>query len=246
MYHHICPRENIPPLDEQADIEGWSYNLEPQYFEFQLKLLLKRGFEFISMDEYVKRCKEDRLKWGTVSLTFDDGWLDNYQYAYPILDDLGITATFFVVSGAVAQVSHRRRMSDAQIRELTENGMTIGAHSRTHQDLVGLSDSSLLSEIKGCKDDLEQLLGRTVEYFAYPGGSFNRRAADTVASAGFSASCSVIGGGLNGNHNLFWLYRDVFSAQMSCLRDRIFLSGFARKLLNNRARTTAKAALSKQ
>jgi peptidoglycan/xylan/chitin deacetylase (PgdA/CDA1 family) len=243
MYHHICPRENVPATGDQADIEGWAYNLEPQHFEFQLKLLMKQGFEFVPISEYIRRCEEGHLDWGVVSVTFDDGWLDNYQYAYPILADLGIPATIFVPSGKMAHVSSPLRIGDAQMRELAENGMTIGAHSRTHQNLTGLSELSLRMETKGCKDDLEQRLGRLVECFAYPGGRFSRRVVEAVESAGFRAACSIISGGLNDRHNLFWLYRDVFSMQMDSLRDRIFLNGFARKLLNKRARNKAEAML---
>ena len=245
MYHHICPREHIPPLSDRTDLEGWSCNHEPHDFEFQLKLLLKRGFEFVSMAEYVERCEDGRLDWGVVSVTFDDGWLDNYHYAYPILNDLGIPATIFVVSGEMAHVSNQRRISDMQMRELAGNGMTIGAHSRTHQNLAGLSDVSLRAETEGCKDDLEQRLGRAVEYLAYPGGRFSRRVVEASECAGFKAACSVIGGGLNGKHNLFWLYRDVFSAQMASWRDRVFLNGYARKLLNKRASGKAEALLHK-
>ncbi len=243
MYHHICPKEKIPASNYRPAIEGWKFSLEPKDFEFQLNLLLRRGFQFISFNEYVKRCKEDSLNWGAVSVTFDDGWLDNYQYAFPILHNLGIPATIFVVSGEMAQVPHERRMSDVQMRELAENGMTIGAHSSTHQNLVGLSAVLLPAETKGCKDGLEQRLGRPVEYFAYPGGRFDHRTVEALQSAGFKAACSIIGGGLNGRHNLFWLYRDVFSREMTCLRDRLFLNGFARKLLNERARLKADTAL---
>ena len=235
MYHHVCPAEKVPTEADRAGIEGWSYNLEPRHFERQLQLLMQRGFKFVAMDEYVRRCSEGRLDWGTLSVTFDDGWLDNYRYAAPILDKHRISATIFVVAGEMAQVSPQRRMNDVQLRELADMGMTVGAHSRTHRNLTELSNSSLQAETVGCKDDLEQRLGRAVDVFAYPGGRFSRRVASACQAAGYKAACCSIGGGLNGKGNLFWLYRDIFSDRMGSLRDRILLNGYARKLVNKRA-----------
>ena len=232
--------KSIPPPHEQSALEGWSYTIAPNDFENQLQRLIDRGFEFVSLPEYVTRCEEGLLEWGTATITFDDGWLDNYEYAYPIFGSFGIAASIFVVSGEMATVSPQRRMTKAQLSELADSGISIGGHGRSHSNLASLSAQALEFEIKGCKEDLEDMLGRPVDFFAYPGGRFSRMVVEQVRSAGYIAACSSIGGGLNGKGSLFWLYRDVLSPQLDEARDHVFLSKTGRRLFNLRAQNRLK------
>ena len=243
LHHHVCPLNEIPAANERSELEGWPYTMEPERFEHQLKSLVNRGFSFVSMPEYVRRCEAGQLSWGTVTVTFDDGWLDNYEYAYPILKKMGVPATVFIVSGDIASIPPNRRMCDAQLRELAGEGFTIGGHSRSHSNLTLLAKPDLQREIGGCKDDLEQRLGLAVDFFAYPGGRFNQAVVDATQDAGYTAACSVLNGGVNGKESLFWLYRDTFSAPMNSIRDRIFLNPYARKLLSMRAQKKLRAIL---
>ena len=243
MHHHVCPENEIPKPGERSDLEGWAYVIEPARFEQQLQSLMNRGFTFVSMPEYVRRCQAGRLPWGTVTLTFDDGWSDNYVYAYPILKQLKVPATVFVVSGEMAFTSSNRRMGDVQLRELAGEGFTMGGHSRSHTDLTRLTHRQLQQEVAGCKDDLEQKLGQAVDFFAYPGGGFNQAVVDATRDAGYSAACSALSGGLNGKESLFWLYRDILSAPPTGIRDHIFLNRFSRKLLNLRVQRRLSAKL---
>jgi len=243
MHHHVCPRNEIPAISEQNELEGWSYTIEPERFEHQMQSLMNRGFRFVSMPEYVRQCETGRLSWGTATVTFDDGWRDNYDYAYPILRKLGVSATIFVVSGDIDSIPPNRRMSDSQLRELASEGFTIGGHSRSHSNLTLLAKPELQREIGGCKDDLEQRLGQAVKFFAYPGGRFNQAVVDATQDAGYTAACSVLNGGVNGKKSLFWLYRDTFSAPINSIRDRIFLNPYARKLLGVRAQKNLRRIL---
>jgi len=93
MHHHVCPRDQMPRQEHRSSSEGWSYNIEPVYFEQQLRRLKKRGTEFVSLDEYVIRCQQGCLKWGTTTVTFDDGWLDNFNHAFPVLKKLKVPAS---------------------------------------------------------------------------------------------------------------------------------------------------------
>jgi len=233
----------MPELNERIALEGWSYTIEPEQFENQLLSLVKRGFNFVSMPEYVKRCAAGQLSWGALTVTFDDGWLDNYDYAYPILNKMGVPATVFVVSGEMASIAPNRRMSDSQLRELASKGFTIGAHSRSHSNLTLLPKPELQLEIAGCKNDLEHRLGQPVDFFAYPGGRFNQAVVDATQGAGYTAACASLNGGANGKESLFWLYRDTFSASINTIRDRVFVNPYARKLLGIRAQKKLKATL---
>ncbi len=236
VYHHVEPRITASATDDPS--AGWQFNHSPQGFERQLRALLRRGWRFVALGEIVASIREDgREPARRAAITFDDGWRDNYHHAFPVLSRLGLTATFFLTSANLrAGPGDARKMTLQQVRELAASGMTIGGHTRTHPDLTRLGESAARDEIAGCKADLEELLARPVELFAYPGGAFNRRVAELTREAGFAAACSVLGPARNDRSSLFWLFRDVISEAMDTPGDRYRLSGLARRLLEWRVR----------
>ena len=244
MYHHVCPVHEIPPVDQQARLEGWQYNLAPAAFEWQLLEIAKRGFRYVTFDEYLAELGKGRGNLERLAtVTFDDGWRDNFDYALPILQSHAIPATFFIVSGEMDGVARDRRMTPSQLCRLKAAGMTIGAHSRTHPNLALLSSQSLADELRGSKEDLETILGSSVNYLAYPGGRFSRYVVTAAQQAGFEAACSVIGWGQNSEASRFWLYRDVFSDRLESLSDRLRLNVWSRRLFRWKASRTLRRML---
>lgn len=244
MYHHVCPLHEVPPVDQQARLEGWQYNLAPAAFEWQLLEIAKRGFRYVTFEEYLAEMGTNRRKSGHLAtVTFDDGWRDNFDYAFPILQAHSIPATFFIVSGEMDGVSRNYRMTPEQLCRLKAEGMTIGAHSRTHPNLALLSSQSLADELRGSKADLETILGTSVNYLAYPGGRFSRNVVTAAQQAGFEAACSVIGWGQNSEASRFWLYRDVFSDRLDSLSDRLRLNAWSRRLFRWKASRTLRRML---
>ena len=236
MYHHVCPLPEIPPVDQQARLEGWRYTIAPAAFEWQLLEIARRGFRYVTFDEYVAELGTNRRNSGYLAtVTFDDGWRDNFDYAFPILQTHGIPATFFIVSREMDGVAGDRRMTPNQLCRLKAGGMTIGAHSRTHPNLALLSSQSLADELRGSKEDLEAILETSVNYLAYPGGRFNRNVVTAAQQAGFKAACSVIGWGQNSEASRFWLYRDVFSDRLDSLSDRLRLNAWSRRIFRWKA-----------
>lgn len=244
MYHHVCPRTAVP--QQQVSLEGWRYNIEPEDFRRQLELLRREGWEFVSLADYVSQFGAGVLGRRVVTVTFDDGWRDNWDYAVPILRELQIPAVIFVVSGELPGVPVERRMTADQLRELEALGVEVGAHTRSHPNLTTISGGQLREELAGCRGDLETLLGRRVRFLAYPGGRFNGAVVEATKSAGFEAACSVIGLGCNSNASRYWLYRDVFSDGMESLRDRLKRSPVFRRLLHFRAAKKAARVLRSQ
>jgi len=234
MYHHVAPLQAVPP--EPGQNEGWKVRISPQGFERHLVALRQRNYRFVSLAEIVdvirKRGVEDSK---TVAVTFDDGWVDNYQFALPVLQRLSIPATFFVTSKHLIDgTQDEERMSLTQLKELLDAGMSIGGHSRTHPELTKLALERAREEIAGCKADLEHALNVPIRFFAYPGGGVNRHVARLAEEAGYSAACSVLGPHENDRSSLYWLYRDLLTESMSTWRDRYRLSPTARKLFSFR------------
>lgn len=236
LYHHIAPAEAVPALQEPG--EGWEWRHSPAGFERQLIELKRRGYRFQPLSEIVdgihKRGSEEQR---SAAVTFDDGWVDNYRFALPVLKRLAIPATFFVTTAhRQNRVEGSKRMSVAQLKELLLSGMTIGGHSRSHLNLTKLPAEKAKEEIRGCREDLEQALGVSVRLFAYPGGAFNRQAARLTEEAGYAAACSVLGPGRNDRSSLYWLYRDVLGEALDSWHDRYRLSPLARSIMAFRVR----------
>jgi len=114
-------------------------------------------------------------------LTFDDG-TDDHRTVADRLTTLGLTGTFFVVSGFVDAASRLRR---ADIRSMADRGHRIGSHAVNHRKLTDLQPHELAFELTESKRALEQLAGRPVDWFAPPGGFFSDVVLSAAAEHGF-------------------------------------------------------------
>lgn len=242
MYHHVIPADKVP--SGRPD-EGWNLTISPQGLRNHIQALRGQGKKFVSLDEMVAVIERQGYAPASLAaITLDDGWLDNYEQAFPVFRELGVPATFFVTTGHLSRGPHDpRRMTVSQLRELRAKGMTIGAHSRSHPALSRLATEAAREEIRGSKRDLEDALGEEVAHFAYPGGDFNRQTADITHEAGYKSACSVVGLGVNTRATLFWLHREVLTEPMDTFRDRCSISFSARLLLTPRARRALRRRL---
>lgn len=138
----------------------------------------------------------DRLAAGTaprrsVAVTFDDAWADNHRNALGPLVQGGIPAILYVPSRLLGRPGYLTR---SQLLEMAAAGVAVGAHSRTHADLRSCGDAELEREVRGSRDDLEELLGTPVTSFAYPAGLEDGRVRAAVTRAGFGSAVTTVRG----------------------------------------------------
>jgi len=117
-------------------------------------------------------------------ITFDDGLIDNYTNALPILKEFGLTAYFFILVGKIGTSGY---MSWGQIKELLGAGMVVGSHGMTHRILTVLSGKELDYELRESKKILEDNLGCAVDYFSVPRGFCNKRILEKAKELGYKA-----------------------------------------------------------
>jgi len=193
MYHRVGEANN-----------DWErkYCVSPQRFADHMHTLARAGWHAVLIDDFFSWLeRHSELPERSFLLTFDDGFLDVYEHAHPVLKALGWPATMFLVSGLIGQtdswpktgkpVAHSYPLLDKHhIDIMQREGWSFHGHSRNHCDLTTLAENELAEQISGCREDL-LAFGLNSRFFAYPYGRFGEREASAVRSAGYEAAFSV-------------------------------------------------------
>lgn len=227
MYHRIVEDKALSNQQKEC--------LHIDDFKLQLKLLNQMGFTPVTFRDY-HLFQEDkiRLPKKPVILTFDDGYEDFYQTAYPILKEQGMKAVVFVLGDPSigyncwdADLPGRSQtplMSDEQISELYTNGFEIGSHTLSHSNLKMLNHENCYTEIYKSKLILEALLDTEIMSFSYPYGLLNEKVKSLVKKAGYQFACGVFSGPAE-------FGKDPFEIRRIAIHSSISLGGFMMRLL---------------
>jgi len=215
----VWPRRHRPRIiyhhSVHPNLEG---SLSPDNFRRQIEWLRSNGYEFLNFSDLVRRALSGEIPNKAVSITFDDGYLDNYNHALPILIEEGVTATFFVASGLMQRrdggvrigeklYPNRQMMSDIHLRELIASGMEVGSHTRTHIHVRNTMQRSVdvaWDELVGSRTELEEMTNSKITSFAYPNGQkgvFNASTRDLLRRAGYKYGATTIWGYVKTNSN---------------------------------------------
>jgi peptidoglycan/xylan/chitin deacetylase (PgdA/CDA1 family) len=191
MYHRIG--EDAPPRLAR-------FSVTPARFEAQLRLLRRRGYHAISSAE---------LRWfidarqpipgRPVLITFDDGYRDFAELAWPILRANDFTAEVFVPTDLVGTTARwdaaygtpAPLLGWEELAALARDGLVVGSHLARHADGLGLSTATLAEELARSRAVLEARLGREVRSFAAPYGSLDERFARLAAQCGYHVGFST-------------------------------------------------------
>lgn len=199
LYHHIA--------DSQEESR---YYISPQVFQEQMQTLKRLGYTSIPVSLIVKAITEGaNLPPRPVAISFDDGDLDVYQNAFPVMQELGYMGNFYLVGNSVGGESI---VSESQVKEMIKAGWEIGSHSMTHTDLTQSNDLS--SEIYQSKARLKDKFKVPVDIFAYPFGSVNPSIFGRVIEWGYKGAVGLGGSYENGPQTVYYLSRiEVMNGQ---------------------------------
>jgi peptidoglycan/xylan/chitin deacetylase (PgdA/CDA1 family) len=163
----------------------------PRVLEGHLRALREAGMQPVAGTQLV-----DHLELGTplpdkpVMLSFDDASGGQYTNALPILRQLGMPGTFFVMTVVLDRPNW---LSRDDIRMLDAAGMTIAAHTWDHHPITNYRDKDWALQLEKPRAQLEQILGHEVDLFAYPYGLWNAAALPHVQAAGYRAAFQLTG-----------------------------------------------------
>jgi peptidoglycan/xylan/chitin deacetylase (PgdA/CDA1 family) len=179
MYHYI----STPPAD--ADAYRTDLSITPELLSEQLDRLVADGYTTISLYQLLEYLtKGVPLPEKPVVLTFDDGYRDNYENAFPLLRKRGMTATFFVITDFIDE-QRPLYLSWDMAREMLAAGMSIESHGRNHFTLEGQDDDYLVWQALGSMETLQHELGVRPRFVSYPAGDHDQRTIDIFHSANY-------------------------------------------------------------
>lgn len=200
-------------------------------FESQLQYLKENGFETLTFHDLLNNTIQDWSK--KIILSFDDGYEDNYDIAFPLLKRYGFKAVIFLVTkqkdngwGRKEGEPVFRMMNEKQIREMSDYGIEFGGHTQQHPDLTKISREEAHKEIEGCKKDIEKITQKMPVSFAYPFGAVNEEVKSIVKSCGYRFGIATTSGTGIFSDDLFEIRRIEIRPQNELSKFKFKSSGY--------------------
>jgi peptidoglycan/xylan/chitin deacetylase (PgdA/CDA1 family) len=222
-YHHVGERR-----EPRGHRRLW---ISAESFGRQMSYLAQEGYRCLSLREVEPLLQgQQPAQQRAAVLTFDDGYKNFYEFAYPALRQYGFSATVFVVTGQVGGLSQWDAGSEtplmgwAELRELAAHGIEIGSHTVSHARLTRLPLALATRELEISRQALEQNLGAPTSTLAYPFGDWNEGVEELTRHTGYRLACSIMRGNRHSPAELHRLRRVPVDEFTSLLRFRRKLS----------------------
>ena len=214
------------------DDSGSVISISPRIFSEQMSILSELDADVVSIEEMLHGADEGHGCKPKIVITFDDGFRNLYEHAFPVLQRYRFPATVFLVTdycggmnswpSQPSGIMRQALLSWDQIKEMSRAGITFGSHTQSHPNLTTISDREAEEEIVGSKRAIEDAIGHPVNTFAYPYGSFHD-GVKKLASAHFALACATTLGFVQPGSDLFALDRlDMFYFQRVSLLRHLF------------------------
>lgn len=188
--------------------------ISTEHFAAQMDYLARAGYHCVPLRDawpiiQGETCEKRKI----AVLTFDDGYDNFYQYAFPILSRYGFAATVFVVTREIGGTSRwdagfeTPLMNWPQIKEISRHGVEIASHTMSHPYLTRLSLDDAKRELCESRLELEAKLGVAATSGAYPYGDYSSLVETLAADAGYQLVCTIRRGNLHTARQRFRLKR---------------------------------------
>lgn len=159
-------------------------NITPKKIETHIKYLKAKGYTFLKISDLLDFDKKTKH----AVLTFDDGFIGNYEYLFSILKRYNVPATIYLAPA----IKNIEILNANQIKEMHASGLVeFGAHTMTHINLEKAEDRIAQKEILDSKIAVEKLTGSVCNAFAYPYGRYNHKHVEMVKNAGFTTAVTT-------------------------------------------------------
>ena len=177
----------------------------PESFEKQMAFLARRRYRVMSLDDCVRKVAAgEPFSPRSVVITFDDGYEETLTIAAPLLHQHGFCATVFVTPG---EVGYPGFMTWDQVRQIAQNGFTVGSHTMHHTYLPMTACEKVRRELAESKQILEQQLSRPIQWLSYPVGGYTPAIQALAREVGYRAACTTNRGVSKWARDLFALRR---------------------------------------
>jgi len=220
MYHAVLP------IDATAKVRG---TVPLAVFRDQIAWLARRGYRSLTLDDVAAALAGSGDARGrSVAITFDDGYRCVLEHAFPVLAEFGMTATLFVVTGAVGTTTDwyvaggGRAFEHASWDELERaaaQGFAMGSHTVSHRSLADASDAEVADELGASRETIEKRVG-ACRHFAYPFGAHGDATVAAVHRAGYRTACTTETGLNRSGQPLLRLRRQAVSRNTTAGRFR--------------------------
>ena len=178
-------------VDDGCCTAAWGrerkYWAPAQGFDTQLAAILAGGYGCLGLQDLVADSKGAHRPEQQIALTVDDGRASDFTHIFPRLLRAGLAADFFVNTGSIGQPGF---LMWEQVREMSRAGMRFQSHATRHIYLTREPPTRLREDIVSSKKELEDKLGRRVDFLAPPYGDWNSQVHDVALEAGFRAICT--------------------------------------------------------
>lgn len=176
-YHHI---RNILTTDSK---NMKTYSVSPARFAQQMKTLSENGFHTILPNQlYDYLIHDGVLPPKPILITFDDGREEQYRLGTTEMNKYGFKGVFFIMTISIGRPGY---MTKSQIKDLSDDGHSIGAHTWDHHPVTKYEDKDWNIQLIKPKQLLENITGKNVSYFAYPFGVWNTSSIAKIKKCGY-------------------------------------------------------------
>lgn len=199
MYHSVNPH-----ADQRNRLA-----ITPDTFERQMRFLKNNHYNVISLEALSRLIKEKkRIPSRTIAITFDDGYRDNYVYAFPVLKKYNLCATLFIIVNEVGRPQADRLNWD-EIKAMQGSGIiSVASHGLGPDPLIKIkSEGELRREIFESKRILQEKLSADINAFSYPEGMFDAKIRQLVIDAGYTLAVATNPGPEYPDDDIFALKR---------------------------------------